>query len=391
MTPLPHTGGLWTVVSQLSSGLSQNGHSVTILSPSQMPAVCASFVDNVSRVLRRSFGSWLWFFVRIAMTSYLLAFYARSAKLWASVNLVDAQDPLAFLVLQRPARRRGVPIILTLHGYFHHEASMGGIPDDSLWGALLTRIERRAYDAAQQIIVVDSRFRGYLVTNGVNPAKIAVRWNFVDTSVFYPAGRDAHRQAHVEWNIPETRKVVCCARRLEEKCGVEFAIKAVGHLATYRPEVILVIAGTGSMEGRLRHLVSENQLGPWVRFVGVVDHRRMNRFLACCDAVVVPSVTVGAEVEATSLSALESMAMALPVVASDIGGLAEIIQNGVSGILVRERDPQALAFGIERALSAEGSRLGLAARRRVEEHFSLTAGTSETISLYTAAISGMVD
>ena len=102
---------------------------------------------------------------------------------------------------------------------------------------------------------------------------------------------------------------------------------------------------------------------------------------------MVPSVTVGEEVEATSFAALEAMACAIPLVASDIGGLRELITNDADGLRVPERDPAALASALLKVLGPEGERLGKEARRTVEASFSLQRGVDETMALYWGLIS----
>jgi len=76
------------------------------------------------------------------------------------------------------------------------------------------------------------------------------------------------------------------------------------------------------------------------------------------------------------------MACAVPVVASDIGGLRELIKDGQDGILVPERDPVALSEALVRALGLEGKRMGNAARKTVQSSFSMQRGIEETLAFY---------
>ncbi len=177
-------------------------------------------------------------------------------------------------------------------------------------------------------------------------------------------------------------KTICCARRLVEKCGVTFAIQAMKSLRDRGVDALLLIAGSGPLEEKLKSQVSDLNVSEIVRFVGDVPRKGMADLLHACDAAVVPSVTIGDEVEATSLSALEAMASGLPVVASNIGGLKDLIKDGVTGILVPERDPSALAEGIIAALGPKGAIMGGAARKEVLARFSLGKGAGDTLAIY---------
>ena len=339
-------------------------------------------VNQASRLIRIAFKSWLWFLARLYLTAFSLRLLTFHKGFWNSVDVLDFQDPIAFSMLHKAARRHKVPTILTVHGYMHHESSCGSIDSKSFWGQLLIHIEKRGYSSAKRIVTVDSRLRDYLLRLGISSQKIVVRPNSVDCEVFKPATSACREVERRRLGIRPETKTVCCVRRLEQKCGVAYAIQATKILRERGVDSVLLIAGKGSLERELRSLTSQLGIQDSVRFLGELARPEVMRLLKACDAATVPSVTVGEEVEATSISALEAMASGLPVVASNIGGLKEIIREGETGLLVPERDPSSLATAIEEVLGSKGIALGKAAREDVLARFSLEHGVQTTISLY---------
>lgn len=387
ITPFPKIGGGWTFLSQLMSGMGARRHATAIATPRQLSPTWMTMINRTAQIVRVAFGSWLWFFVRMALVGFALRLYVSRNRDFEEVDVFDAQDPIAFLAVHSLARRRDKKTLLTIHGYFHHESNMGSISPGSFWGLLLRRVERRAYDSAPKIVVVDTRLSEYLVRLGTDPNKVQVRRNFVDSTVFTPADVASRAFERAQFGLDADDRVILCARRLEEKCGVRYAIEAVSLLRKRLPNVVLLVAGTGTQEPSLRLLASSLGVEAHVRFLGDVDHGAMPSLLRASDAAVVPSVTVGEEVEATSFAALEAMACAIPLVASDIGGLRELITNDADGIRVPERDPAALASALLKVFGPEGERMGNEARRTVEASFSLQRGVDETMALYWVLIS----
>lgn len=381
MTPVPHTGGLWSFLSQISAELGRTGHDVELVSPAQMPALWRKTIQVVVGLARTVLPSWSWFFVRLVLTASFLRLLIIRQGLHEAVDVFDAQDPMSFLAIGDVPHR-----LLTIHGYFHHEASMGALPQDSLWTAVLRRIESLAYESAPIVVTVDRRLKDYVASMGIPRSKIIVRFNAVDCDFFQPATEESARAARDRFGIRDRQKVLACARRLEEKCGVLYAILAIEVLASPESDKILLIAGTGSQEDELRQVVAERRLAENVRFLGELNRQEIRLLLQAADAATVPSVTVGEEVEATSLSALEAMASGLPVVACGIGGLKDLITDGVDGILVPERDALALAHGIQRALTADGKRIGRSAREMATARFSVTRQAEHTIRIYQSLI-----
>jgi glycosyltransferase involved in cell wall biosynthesis len=176
--------------------------------------------------------------------------------------------------------------------------------------------------------------------------------------VVYP-GVHANASTHVRDR--SQRVTVGVAARLAPVKGLEYLIEAVKAL----DNVHLVIAGDGPEKDRLENLVRHESLEDRVTFTGWLDD--IGRTMSQWDIYAQPSVAEG-----LGIAALEAMSLGIPVVASDVGGLREIVVSGETGFLVPPRDSAQLAAHLkELACNAELRRkMGEAARARAIEKFS---------------------
>ncbi|MEA2604301.1 MAG: glycogen synthase [Acidobacteriota bacterium] len=157
--------------------------------------------------------------------------------------------------------------------------------------------------------------------------------------------------------------------RLRIRKGVEVLLEALKDLHSRHPEgsaATLRIAGDGEHRRRLERRAAELELGRAVAFLGTCDTGRVRRLLAGAAALVVPSIYEG-----MPLVVLEAMAAGVPVVASAVSGIPEVVVDGETGWLVPPEDPEALAAALSEVLAgpAEARRRGEAGWRRVNERF----------------------
>jgi glycosyltransferase involved in cell wall biosynthesis len=143
-------------------------------------------------------------------------------------------------------------------------------------------------------------------------------------------------------------------------------IEAVPVIAARFPDVRFLFIGRDYMRGRLQRLVGERGLERYVTFTDFCPDVRP--LLAVCDLFLLPSTS-----ESAPVSILEAMAMRLPVVATRVGGVPELVLDGETGLLIPPRDPQALAEAVISLLEnpARAGEMGRAGRRRVEQFFTL--------------------
>ena len=190
----------------------------------------------------------------------------------------------------------------------------------------------------------------------------------------YERARDPARCAELRRGA---RALVLSAGRLEEQKGFQFLLEAVARV----PGVGLVIAGEGPSRGRLERLIAELGLEQRVALIGWRDD--LVDVLACADAFVLASLWEG-----LPLTVIEAMAASKPVVATRVGGTAEAIVDGETGILVEPGDSEALARALQAVTDddALAHRLGAQGRRRARRRFSLELMASRVAAVYDHAL-----
>lgn len=288
------------------------------------------------------------------------------------ISLVHVHD---VLLANRFQNHLDVPVVLTVHGPLSREAVMLG-KGSKLFFSYLKKCEQTAYERANAIIAVDSGQRDIIVDEyRIDPQRIHVIYNAVDTIEFSPSA------SHCETAVP----YYLVPRRLVPKNGVRIAIEAMRYLQDINVE--LWIAGDGSERSHLEDLVKALQVKR-VRFLGTVDRHQMISLMDKALGIIVPSVPVEGVVEASSIAALEGMSMAKPVIASNIGGIAEIIKDGETGVLFKPGDAKNLAIHLRTLIGDERYRLqiGERARAHVVRNHSVEVWMRNIIEVYQNAL-----
>jgi glycosyltransferase involved in cell wall biosynthesis len=229
--------------------------------------------------------------------------------------------------------------------------------------------------AVDRVIAISGGVRAALVAAGVDPARIRVVPSGIDLDAFTvsPAARAALRH---EWNVADADVVAIVVGVLEPRKGHVTLLDAATRLRDMR--LRYVFCGTGSLDAALRADAAARGLD--VRFLGFRDD--VARCLAAADVAILPSLHEG-----LGVAALEAMAAGRPVVASRVGGLAEVVADGETGRLVPSGDPTALAAALASLASAPDvrARMGRAGLARVAAHYSSTAMAEGTLACYTEA------
>lgn len=201
-----------------------------------------------------------------------------------------------------------------------------------------------------------------VIPNGITPP---------DASVLTPA-RDVREQL----GVSDDDVLIFCASRLEPEKDVTTLIQAMP-LLPVSPAVKLVIAGDGSQEAALRAKVNDWHLDDCVSLLGF--RQDVMSLAAAADIFVLPS-----KAEPFGLVLLEAMSLAKPVVATAAGGPLEIVDHGVTGLLVPPSDPGALAAALRNLILDPGTRaaMGQQGLRRFRDHFTADRMAAETLNLY---------
>lgn len=201
-----------------------------------------------------------------------------------------------------------------------------------------------------------------MVPNGVNPQNYDV---------------DMPSDFRGKFALPEEKIVLYVGRLVYEK-GIHVFINAVPKILS-QVNAKFIIVGSGYMKEQLLNIVRSMGLEHKVLFEGFMDEATLFRLQKCADVSVVPSLF-----EPFGIVALEAMAAKSPVVASDTGGLSEIIEHDVTGVKVYSNNPDSLAWGITKVLKDEGYAKYLRdnAYRRVLEKYDWAKIAQDTKRIY---------
>ena len=175
--------------------------------------------------------------------------------------------------------------------------------------------------------------------------------------------------------------VIGTVKTLEEKYGIEYLLRAFALLKPRHPQrsLKLLIVGGGSQEEYLKGLAQDLGIVTDTIFAGRVPHAETPRY----QNMLTISVTLS-DSESFGVAVLEASACAKPVVVSSVGGLPEVVEDGVTGYVVEPRNPGQAASAIERLLADEGlrERMGRAGRERVRRLYDWDASVAQMLGIY---------
>jgi colanic acid/amylovoran biosynthesis glycosyltransferase len=235
---------------------------------------------------------------------------------------------------------------------------------------------REVFAAADLFLPNCDYFKRRLVALGCDERRIVV----------HRSGLDLARFPLVRVRPPFAGLVrIVMVGRLVEKKGTEYAIRAVGRLVRRGHRIELIVIGDGPLALALRSLAADLGVPDHVRFTGWQDQRRVAEWLADSHLVVAPSVTAADGDEDAPVNALkEAMATGRPVVATRHGGIPELVEEGVSGFLVPERDAIALAERLEYLVTHPGvwPAMGAAGCARVARDYDLKHLNDRLVETY---------
>jgi glycosyltransferase involved in cell wall biosynthesis len=367
----PRWSGDWAGVFILSLGkrLVRLGHEVTVLCPHARGLPVREVIEGM--LVERFRYAWPAYAeslaygrgmlhnvrqhpVRLLLTApYILALGMRMRALRASHDVVNAH----FLIPQAIAARIfGVRTVVSLHGS-DVNLSLAGM------GRHLIRFGlSRATAVTANSAATAARIAGLLPADRVKVIPMGV-----DVTAFTPVANKTKRVG--EGRDP---RIICVGRLIPLK-GQHYLMEAFGLIRQRFPGAALTLVGDGPDKEALQRRGGELGLTDAIRFAGEVPHEQIPGLLDDHDIFVLPSITLpSGETEGLGTVLLEAMAAGLPVVGTSVGGIPDIIRDGENGLLVRQRDPEAIARAVIRIATDNGlcGRLAQSALRDVRRRFS---------------------
>ena len=258
-----------------------------------------------------------------------------------------------------------IPVMATMHGWIAN----------GLKQKFFTKIDKMVARYFDRVIVVNNAMRDILIKEGVSPDIITVLHNCIVTEDYYRDGITGYISQSIGKELPPP--VIGTLGRLSpEKGHVDF-VEAAAIVLAQGFDARFVIVGDGPEKTRIEQMISEKGLEKYVMLAGYLRDPR--RVLQDFDLLVLPSYTEG-----LPNVILEALMMEVPVLSTDVGGVPDIIRDGVYGILIPPGDPLTMARAIMDFLDHPGKHNKMArnGKRTVEDCFDFKVRTQKLQKIY---------
>jgi glycosyltransferase involved in cell wall biosynthesis len=350
-------GGIEVALLELSKSLTRLGHEVTIINGASNRAAEFQIDDvHVKTIDLADTMRLTWDPTNLRFARQIAFPFAALAADLPGFDIYHGHFYTSGVVANVLARKYGEVAVNTIHGSYY---DIWRYIEPPIISSMYRLTERTLAPMLARMSKMQIHTGGYFARRvikwGAPPDKVVTIHNGFDPHVFKPGVAAS--------DLVGERIILFTARRLVEKNGLEYLISAMPDIvAQYDAE--LVIAGDGPHKQHLQKLVARHNLQNDVSFIGAVPHSKLPQLISASDIVVIPSL-----MEASSLFLIESMACKRPVIATNVGGIPEILNEGC-GVLVSPRDTLALSQAINLLIADQGLRDDLAT-----EAYSTVRGT----------------
>lgn len=284
-------------------------------------------------------------------------------------TVVDAHNPQSQFWGFMAASFCRVPVMIsTVHSSY-------GLTEKGLKKVLYETTLRLNRLLGCRFIAVSEAVTDYLRTLTIPSGRITLIHNAIHVPLEPADAKSSGLKESLGWRRDDF--LVGVVGSIEPVKGHKFLIKALGKAIAFHPELRCLFVGEGRLREDMESLVRENKIDKHVKFLGFRND--VMDILRGCDAFCMPSLSEG-----LPFALLEACSLGLPVLVSSVGGMALLIENGKTGMLVPPSDPEALTQGL---CSLAGDHetsgaMGQAARAMVKEKFSPDRMLAQTLSCY---------
>ncbi|MEO0500145.1 MAG: TIGR04063 family PEP-CTERM/XrtA system glycosyltransferase [Pseudomonadota bacterium] len=291
---------------------------------------------------------------RLPLLGETRATKAAAARLIAAErpDIVHCHSPvLTFLGARRAARAAGLPIVYEIRAFWEDAAVGNGTGREGDFRYRMTRaMETSACREADAVGAICQGLVDDLAARGIDPAKLFTVPNAVDMSAFgQPTPRDEALAADLGLGDAD---IIGFLGSFYDYEGLDDLIAAMPMIVADRPKARLLLVGGGPMEDALKAQAAALPDPSRVLFVGRVPQSEVSRYYSLVDILAYPRKPMRLTKLVTPLKPLEAMAQEKMLVASDVGGHRELIEDGVTGTLFAAGDPAACARAIIRTFAA---------------------------------------
>lgn len=370
-TFLPHMGGIEKVVNEQSKRLSMRKFSPLIVT-NRIDTPKCYWVDGVPVECYESLNTG--FRLGIPYSIPTFPSFPTFFKAVKTSKIVHAHGHpyLSSLAAAKLAKLCGKPFVLTQHNTF---IEYNNVFDHVEHLNDLT-VGKQNLNSADKIIAISSATKEYVLRLGAKPSKVKVIYNGVDLERFRPttAKREEMRR---KLGIPQNAILVLTVRRLVYKNGVDTLIDAATAVVKKNLRIIFLVVGKGPDMESVRLQVTQLGIEANFRLTGFVSDENLPSYYNAADLFVLPSKSG----EGLPLVALEAMACGLPVVATDVGGIREILMKDY-GKLVPPNQPELLANAVLDFAAVDFSSRKGELRTMVEKRFSWDTNVERLAEIY---------
>jgi glycosyltransferase involved in cell wall biosynthesis len=365
-------GGLARHVYYLSKALAKIGIEVTVITLEFPGAPWSETIDNVNvervrvEIGNPNFLSWVFLFNHFMEK--------RFALLKRSIDIIHGHDWLVALASIATKHFTNKPLVFTYHSTERGRVGTLSTSDsftiDSIeWWC--------GYEASKIIVTSKSMLNEITNTFKIPNDKISIIPNGIDISEFNIQVNPFEIKRNI--GIGEDKKLVLFVGRITSQKGVTYLIQAVPKILSSHPDARFVIVGDGWELGTIKNMIYSMGLGEYVKTLGFLPDHTVKSLMKAADVMVVPSIY-----EPFGIVALEAMASGTPLVASDVGGLSELVEHGKTGLKIYPANPDSIAWGINTILSNPQWARTMAqnALAIVKEKYSWEAIAAKTAELY---------
>ncbi|MGE5533873.1 MAG: glycosyltransferase family 4 protein [Bacillota bacterium] len=359
----PVVGGVANYVFNLSRTLVKKGHTVTVITRGSSTHGKIKQVEGI----------------RVIHAPFLPIYPIHSSLFGASVNsilhsyekdfdIIHAHSPLS------PPLRTKLPIIVTMHTTgieqvrYMEVTNAKSFLDTLFFKSFRLRVEKQTLKKANLVTSVSHKVAEELEQYyHVKKDSVVTIGNGVDTRHFFP---------------PDSRSKklnILYSGRLGYRKGLVDLVKSAELIIPKHPEVNFVFAGKGPFEHALKTLVESSGYKEHFQFLGFVESKELLQCYQSASMFVLPS-----HYEGLPTVLLEAMASGLPVIATDVGGVKDVVLHGKNGLIIPVKDSKAIAYAILRLLDEPELRLAMGkfARETIENHYDWSMIANSVVSCY---------
>ena len=288
-------------------------------------------------------------------------------------HIVHTHNSKAGFLGRLAARLADVPVIIhTVHGFAFHDM-------EPLWRQTLFRnLERLASRWCDKMIFISQPLIDWALREGIGSSDKMIKiYSGIDLNRFTPVSQDQKELNRARWGLGKKDPVIGMVSKLWDGKGHTVLIEAFREIKKEMPDARLVIVGEGYLYPVLRGLAEGYHLADSILFTGF--QMNVSELISTFDVAVLPSFFEG-----MGRVLLEAMAMERPVVASRVGGIPDLIKNGVNGLLTPPGDVRALADALKKVLSDKGlaHEMGRLGREMTTDQFNSDAMVRSIQGLY---------